>query len=86
MTIEEKNRLRDIVREKYLNLEGQSRSVAEREESWNLLCDGLGIRRMSKLIHLCAPPEPDEVRVEEPHGGFLGMSLETAKKILLIGL
>lgn len=87
MTIEEKKKLGELVANKYHELFMASAwNDPDREEAWNSLCDSLGVRRMGKIVYLCAPPELDEVRIEEPNGGFLGMNLETAKKILLLGL
>lgn len=87
MTIEEQKRLKEIVKNKYHELfTAGVWNDPDREESWRLLCENLGIRRLSKLVHLCAPPELDEVRVEEPTGGFLCMGRETARKILVLGL
>lgn len=78
MTPEEKNRLREIVAFKWNKLQDP--------EAWSLLLDDLGVRRMDKFRHLCAPPELDEVRVEEPGGGYLCMKRDTARKILVLGL
>lgn len=86
-TPEEKNKLREIFRNRCLGLESQSDSIVEFEESWDLLLDSLYIRRVSRIVHLCAPPELDEVEVEEPYEGYyLSIPRETAKKILVLGL
>ena len=82
MTPEELKRLREIVFEKYTELV----PFRSPEDPWNELLDGFHIRRLSKIMHLCMPPELDEVRIPEPNGGYLDMSRETARKILVLGL
>lgn len=80
MTPEEKKKLQEIFRLKYADLDG-------RENSWDELIESLGIGRLSKIVHLCVEPNEDEVRIEEPKTGrYLRIPVETARKILVLGL
>lgn len=82
MTPEELKRLREIVFEKYQELV----PFRSPEDPWNELLDNLHIRRFSRIMHLCAPPELGEFRIPEPNGGYISLDRETAKKILVLGL
>ena len=74
---EQKKLLREIVWAKCSSIENLE---------WCELCDSLGIRRIGKLTHICAPPELGEVRIPDPWGNYLSISEETARKILVLGL
>lgn len=74
---QEKTKLREIVR---------LRCVETKAEDWSLLLEERSIRRMGKITHLCMPPELGEVRVDDPWGNYLGMTEETARKILVLGM
>lgn len=64
-----------------------AKSIAQNDPApWRELCESLGIRVMSKLTHICAPPELGEVRIPDPFGSYLSMSEDTARKILVLGL
>ena len=90
MKPEEISRLREIFRQKYDDLDRTPQEFWEkgsRERAWDELVESLGLKRLSKLVHLCAPPELDEIRIEEPNSDrYLVIPADTANKILVLGL
>ena len=90
MTQEEISKLQEIFRRKYADLDRTPQEFWEkgsREQAWDELVESLGLKRISRLLNLCIGPDQDEVRIEEPNTGrYLRIPVETARKILVLGL
>ena len=61
------------------------------ERSWNQCLEGVGARRVGRLMGLIVGPEPGVVRFKDPLGeednkGFVDMTEEAADKVATLGL
>ena len=71
-----------------LNSKFQSLRV---DEGWDAYLEGLGARRIGKLVGLCTEPKKGHIRVPDPmltggNQGFVEIREETATKIATLGL
>ena len=79
MTKEEALKLKDLVRLRY--------AKAEREnQRWDDVLINMGLERQSKLMHIVTGEEDSLVKIEDPEGRYIKIPLETAKKMLVLGI
>lgn len=79
MTAEEINKLKDIIRLRYAEAERAG-------QRWDDVLMNLGLSRLSKLMHLITGDEEGIVKIEDPEGRYIKIPLETAKKMLVLGI
>lgn len=79
MTKEEAAKLKDLVRLRY--------AKSEREgQRWDDVLVNLGLPRESKLLHIVIGEEEGLVKIEDPEGRYIKIPLETAQKMLVLGI
>ena len=89
----ERFKIHEILRQKYVSMVPTRPSGSPGAQTaaveWAVLLESLGIKKMSKLMHLCVPAEDWEVRMIDVKAGsddYLRIPRDTALKILVLGL
>lgn len=92
MTLEERKKLKEILDDKFYELEESPLSTADpnwnsrRLQKWRKLLEDLGIEYQGKLMSIIMEDVPDEIRIEDPAGNVLKLTQDQARKILVLGL
>lgn len=88
-------KVKELLEEKHFEIVGWSAVGKIRVErvtkEWGDYLDGMGARRVGKLMGAIIEADKGHVRVEDPHiqggnQGFIDMPRETAEKIAALGL